>query len=382
MNLKMIGRFLSLILFLETIFMIPAMMLCVYDGDTKAAMAFLITEGIAMIIAAILLYASKNAQKGFYAREGFICVGTGWILLSLIGCLPFFISRQIPSFIDALFETVSGFTTTGASILTDIEAISRGLLYWRSFSHWLGGMGVLVFILAITGNSKSDNSGFTLHILRAESPGPNVSKLVPKMKKTAFILYILYIFLTILDILFLLIGRIPLFDAICTALGTAGTGGFGIKGDSIAGYSPYIQNVCTIFILLFGVHFSCYYLLLIKHFKDFFKDEELKFYIITVISCTGLIAYNIRGIYPTLEEIIRHSAFQVASVITTTGYATAELAGTHLYLTAYVTIIIVSFLIVSLDNFTTMTNFSAVVSCFNNIGPGLEQMGPACNYAD
>ena len=176
-------------------------------------------------------------------------------VLSLIGCLPFYISREIPAYIDAFFEIVSGFTTTGSSILPDVEALSRSLLYWRSFSHWLGGMGVLVFLLAFTGEQ---GKGFTMHLLRAESPGPSVGKLVPKMRKTASILYLLYIGLTVVNVIFLLLGDMPLFDAVCTAFGTAGTGGFGIKNDSMASYSPYLQNVTTVFMLLFGVNFSCY----------------------------------------------------------------------------------------------------------------------------
>lgn len=198
--------------------------------------------------------------------------------MSLMGGLPFWISGAIPSFVDAFFETVSGFTTTGASILTAVEQMEKSLLYWRNFTNWLGGMGVLVFLLAISSTGGGDN-GFTMHLLRAESPGPNVGKLVPRMKKTASILYLLYILLTVANIIFLLAGGMPLFDAVCTAMGTAGTGGFGIKNDSIAGYSPYIQNVCTVFMLLFGVNFTCYYLLLLRQFKSVFKDEELRMYL-------------------------------------------------------------------------------------------------------
>ncbi len=201
----------------------------------------------------------------FYGKEGLVCVGLSWLVMSLLGCLPFYFSGAIPDFVDALFEIVSGFTTTGATILGDVESLPMGILYWRSFSHWLGGMGVLVFLLAISSASEG-NSGFTMHLLRAESPGPNVGKLVPQMKKTAGLLYCMYVLLTLLNIVFLLIGKMPFFDAVCTAFGTAGTGGFGVRNDSLMSYSPYLQNVCTVFMLLFGVNFSCYYLLIIIHF--------------------------------------------------------------------------------------------------------------------
>ena len=447
MNFKIMGRFNALILTIEAAFMVPALLVCLLYRETRPALAFLLSILLALAAAGIQMLLSKGARASFYAREGLVCVGLGWLTLSIFGSFPFFLSGEIPHFIDALFEIVSGFTTTGASILPDVERLSRGLLYWRSFSHWLGGMGVLVFLLAIV-PSSGGNTGFTVHILRAESPGPNVGKLVPKMKQTAEILYILYILLTLLNVIFLLIGKMPLFDAVCTAFGTAGTGGFGIKNDSMASYSPYLQNVCTIFMLLFGVNFSCYYLILIKQFKAVWKDEELRMYVGMVLGSIVLIAINIHGMYGTLEETIRHAAFQVASIVTTTGFATTDfdlwpsfskaiilclmvigasagstgggfkcgralllfknmrrnlkkalhprrvevvcnngqmmeegvLNNINTYLSAYVIIIIVSFLIISLDGFSTTTNFSAVLSCFNNIGPGLEAVGPTCNF--
>lgn len=202
---------------------------------------------------------------------------------------------------DALFEIVSGFTTTGASILPEVESLSRGILYWRSFSHWVGGMGVLVFLLAVApGHSKSN--GFTMHLMRAESPGPKVGKLVPRIRSTARILYLIYILLTIINFLFLFLGGMPLFDSVCTAFGTAGTGGFGIKNDSIAGYSPYLQNVCTVFMLLFGINFSCYYLLLMRQFKNVFRDEELRLYLGLVAGSIILIVINLKDTYSTLGK--------------------------------------------------------------------------------
>ena len=323
MNYRMMGKFIGRILYVEAIFMLPALLISVFRGEEQAIAGFVISMGITLATAAVLSFICRKAKRGFYAREGLVCVGISWIVMSLLGCLPFYFSKEIPRFVDALFETVSGFTTTGASILSDVEALSRGNLYWRSFTHWLGGMGVLVFVLAI-GRGREKSDGYTMHLLRAESPGPKVEKLVPKMKDSAKILYFIYVFLTILNVVFLLVGGMPLFDAVCTAYGTAGTGGFGIKNDSIAGYSPYLQNVCTVFMLLFGVNFSCYYMLAIRQVKNVFKDEELRFYLGTVLVSILLIAWNVRGFYDTIRETIRHSAFQVASIMTTTGFATTD----------------------------------------------------------
>ena len=449
MNYRMMGKFIGRILFVEVVFMLPALLISVYYGEKDTIFGFLTGMVISLLVALFLTILCRKARKGFYAREGLVCVGASWIVMSLLGCLPFYFSGEIPHFIDAVFETVSGFTTTGASILPEVETLSRGNLYWRSFTHWLGGMGVLVFVLAI-GRGRDKSDGYTMHLLRAESPGPKVEKLVPKMRDSAKILYFIYVLLTILNVLFLLIGRMPLFDAVCTALGTAGTGGFGIKNDSMAGYSPYLQNVCTVFMLLFGVNFSCYFMLAIRQVKNVFRDEELRFYIGTIVGSILLIAWNVRGFYGTLEETFRHAAFQVASIVTTTGFATTDfdlwpsfskaillslmivgacagstgggfkcgralllikslrrnvrqilhpqkvqvvrvngqmvtervLDNTNAYLAAYVFIILFSFIVVSIDGFSPMTNFSAVLSCFNNIGPGLESVGPTCNFGD
>ena len=319
MNYKMMGRFLAQILSIEGIFMIPAVLIGLYYGETAAVYGFLISIGIIAAVTALLFLLCKGAPSAFYAKDGLVCVGLSWIVLSLVGCLPFYISREIPSYVDAFFEIVSGFTTTGASILSDVEALSKCILYWRSFSHWLGGMGVLVFLLAFTGGK---GQGFTMHLHRAESPGPSVGKLVPKMRKTAAILYLIYVVLTVINVIFLLVGDMPLFEAVCTAFGTAGTGGFGVKNDSIGSYSPYLQNVTTVFMILFGVNFSCYYLLLLRQFGSVFKDEELRLYLGIIFAAIVMIAIDIRDIYPTLEETVRHASFQVGSIITTTGYST------------------------------------------------------------
>lgn len=447
MNYRMMGKFISRILLVEAVFMLPALLISLYRNERNSVYGFCSAIVITLAAAVILAVLCRRAKKGFYAREGLVCVGASWIVMSLLGCLPFYFSGEIPHFVDALFETVSGFTTTGASILSNVEGLSKGNLYWRSFTHWLGGMGVLVFVLAL-GRGGNQSDGYTMHLLRAESPGPKVGKLVPKMKDTATILYILYLFLTVLNVISLLIGRMPVFDAICTAFGTAGTGGFGVRNDSIAGYSPYLQNVCTVFMLLFGVNFACYYMLFMKQIKNVFKDEELRFYLAVVAGSIVLITWNIRGMYDSLGETVRYAAFQVASIVTTTGFATTDfdlwpsfskaillglmvigacagstgggfkcgrallllkslrrnvrkilhpqkvqvvrmdhqmvqervLDNINAYLAAYVLIVICSFIIISVDGFSTMTNFSAVLACFNNIGPGLEAVGPTCNF--
>ena len=448
MNLKMIARLYAMILVIEAAFMIPAVCIGFGYGETHAAMSFLISMAIILAVAGIFALLSRNAQKTFRAKEGLVCVGTSWILMSILGCLPFFLSREIPSYIDALFEIVSGFTTTGASILSDVEALSKCLLYWRSFSHWVGGMGVLVFLLALVPMSGK-NEGFTMHLLRAESPGPDVGKLVPKMKQTAMVLYLTYVVLTVLNFLFLIAGNMPLFDAVCTAFGTAGTGGFGVKNDSIAGYSPYLQNVCTVFMLLFGINFSCFYLLMLRQFRAVLGDEELRLYFGVVAVAILLITFDISGLYDSIGESLRHAAFQVSSIITTTGFSTVDfdawpafskgillvlmligacagstgggikcarilllikgvrrnisqimhpqkvqvirvngkvvderiLSNTNSYLAIYLVIMVVSFLVVGLDEFSITTNFSAVMACFNNIGPGLDAVGPICNFS-
>ena len=446
MNYKMMGRFLAQILGIEGVFLLPALCISLYDGDAPAVRGFVITIFLAVVLAGVLHLLSRGAPSAFYAKEGLVCVGMSWVVLSAVGCLPFCLSGEIPSFVDAFFETVSGFTTTGASIVPEVEKLSRGILYWRSFSHWLGGMGVLVFLLAFTGPK---GQGFTMHLLRAESPGPSVGKLVPKMRTTAALLYIIYVALTILDVIFLVAGDMPLFEAVCHAFGTAGTGGFGVKNDSFASYSPYLQNVTTVFMALFGVNFSCYYLLLVGQWRNVFRDEELRAYFGIILVAIGLIVWNLRGFYDTVEETLRQAAFQVSAVITTTGYATTDfdlwpsfsktillglmivgasagstggglkvarvllllkslrrnlhktlnprkveiirnngdvvdeqvLENTNAYFAAYAVILFAIFLIISLDGFSVGTNVSAVLCTFNNIGPGLEAVGPTCNFS-
>ena len=448
MNYKMMGRLDALILAVEAVFMLPAFLISLFMGEQAAAQAFLLSMGIILGIAGILALLSRKAKRDFYAREGLICVGTSWLLMGLLGALPLVLSGAVPNYIDALFEMVSGFTTTGASIIPDLDVIPRGIIYWRSFSNWLGGMGVLVFLLAIIPVS-GQSEGFTMHLLRAESPGPDVGKLVPRMRDTAAVLYISYLALSLLDFVFLVCGGMPIFDAVCTMFSTAGTGGFGIYNDSFSGFSPYIQIVTTVFMLLFGINFSCYYLILLRKFRSVFRDEELRLYIGIVVASILLIAWNVYSLYGNLADTLRHSAFQVSSIITTTGFATTDfdlwpsfsksillflmalgacagstggglkcarflllcktlrrnvsqilrpkkvkvirvndkaideriIANTGAYFFVYVAILVVSFLIVSLDGFSITTSFSSVLSALNNIGPGLDAAGPTCNFS-
>ncbi len=409
----------------------------------KSGYAFLITLGLCLLIG-IPLILHKPKSRIFFSKEGFVSVALGWIVLSIVGALPFYISDEIPSYIDALFEVISGFTTTGSSILKDVEALSYCMLFWRSFTHWIGGMGILVFILAIlplTGGER-------MHILRAESPGPSIEKLVPKIKTTAIILYALYIGMTLLQILLLSLGNMPMFDAVTLTFGTAGTGGFAIKNSGIASYSIYDQNVITIFMLLFGVNFNIYYLLLFRKFKTAMKSEELRSYFLIVFTAIVLISFNLGGMKGFLKSI-QVTAFQVASVITTTGYATVDFnqwptfsksilvvlmfigacAGStaggikvsritilfktvgkelsyllhkrsikilkfdghkiehetmrsiNVFFISYMFLFTVSFIIVSLDNFDFTSSFTAVAATLNNVGPGLEIVGPMGNFS-
>ena len=452
MNYKMTGRFIAQIIAIEAAFLVPALCISAFAGEWTSVMAFAYTIAVALTLAGVLFGLCRKARSLFGAREGLVCVGLGWITLSLIGCLPFIFSGAIPRFMNAFFEIVSGFTTTGSSVLSDVEALPKGMLYWRSFSHWLGGMGVLVFLLAVAPGGGSGDKGFTMHLLRAESPGPDVGKLVPKMRQTAVILYIIYVVMTIINVIFLLAGGMSVFEAVCTAFGTAGTGGFGIKNDSMASYSPYLQNVTTVFMFLFGINFSCYYLLLLRQVRSVFKDEELRLYIGLFVVATLVIVFNVwhnlQGMYATVGETVRHAAFQVSSIMTTTGFSTTNyndwpglskgiilmlmvigacagstgggfkcarvllifkslrrnirqvmnprkvqvirnngktvdekvVANTNAYLAAYVIIIVIAYLLISIDGFSIGTNLSAVLACFNNIGPGMEAVGPTCNF--
>lgn len=324
MNWKMIWRIIAHILLVEIVLMIPACGISMFLHETAAVYAFLETFGIMAVVVVGLRLWTRNARKGrFYARDGLVTTGLTWIAISVLGCLPFWFSGAIPHYVDAVFEMVSGFTTTGSSILTEVESMAKGLLWWRSFSHWVGGMGILVFLMAIV-RLGGKNQGFTMHLLRAESPGPAVGKMVPRMKDTASILYGIYIGLTVVDIILLLLGGVSFFEACCTAFGTAGTGGFGVRNDSLTSYSPYVQDVTTVFMLLFSVNFSVYYLMVIRKLKDAFMDDEFRFFWFVVFVSIVLLTISARPMYETLQETIRHCAFTVATIMSTTGFSTTD----------------------------------------------------------
>ena len=443
MNYLMIIYILGWILSCEGALMLPSVVVALIYGEYPAGCAIPIAAGLCLLIG-LPITRKKPSNSVFYTREGFVTVALCWITISVMGSLPFIISGAIPNPIDALFETVSGFTTTGASILADVEVVPKCLIFWRSFTHWIGGMGILVFLLAFIPMS----GGYHMNLMKAESPGPSVEKLFPTVQSTAKALYKMYLFLTVLQVILLLVGRMPLFDALTITFGTAGTGGFGVHNNSAAGYSPYCQYVITLFMILFGVNFSVYFLIMIRRTKRALQSEEIRYYLGIIGLCILVIMFNIRHMYPTLEETFRQAAFQVASIITTTGYSTTDfnywpelsrnilllimfvgacagstgggikvsriivfaksirqelihfihpravtkitvdgkvvsrenVRGIYAFLAVYLLIFVVSVLLVSLDNLDGMTNISAVASAFNNIGPGLNEVGPLENF--
>ncbi|MBO7214167.1 MAG: TrkH family potassium uptake protein [Clostridia bacterium] len=444
MNYKLIFSTVLKVIKIEAALMIvPLLTALFYKED--CFYAFLITMAVSFTVAHVLQKFIKDEDKHFYSKDGLITVSLTWIVVSLIGAVPFVLSGEVTSFIDAFFETVSGFTTTGASILESVEGMSKGLLMWRSFSHFIGGMGVLVFIMAIT----SKTTDRPIHILKAEMPGPIVSKLVPRAKDTAKILYLIYIGLTLILTVFLLAGGMDLFESLTHAFGTAGTGGFGIKDDSIVSYSPYIQWVLAIFMLLYGVNFNLYYLILLKKIGVCFKSTELKTYFIIVLSAITLITINIYPIYNSFSSAIRASTFQTSAIITTTGFSSADFNtwptlskivlltlafiggcagstagglkvsrvilafkkikaeltkllhpntvtviklegekvdesvsnGIGTYFTIYFVCLIAITILLSFNGLDFETTVSAVISCFNNIGPAFGSAGPMANYS-
>ena len=445
MNIKMVFRTVGRISQVAALLLlIPAVVAIIYK-ETEQFFAFFITAIAAFAIGLFIGLITKTKNRVIYAKDGFAITALAWIVMALVGAVPFVISGDIPSYIDAVFETVSGFTTTGASILTNVEAMSRSMLFWRSFTHWIGGMGVLVFIMAIIPN-LTDRS---IHIMRAEMPGPVIGKLVPRVKDTAKILYLIYIFLTVLQTVLLLAGGMSLFDSLVHTFGTAGTGGFGTKADSIASYSPYCQWVIAIFMLIFGVNFNLYYLLLLRRIRTALKSGELWCYISIVFVSVAAITVNIAPIYKNFSTALRNSTFQVASIISTTGFATADfdlwpglskaillllmfcgacagstagglkvsrvvmlfksvtkeirkmlhprsigkvhfegksvedstLSSVSTYFVIYMICFFMIFLLISFEPFGLESNFSAVAACFNNIGPGFSAVGPTANYA-
>ena len=318
MNGGMIRFILGSVLKVESVLLLFPCIVAVFYRES-AGYWFLLTAVLSFVIG-YLMVRKKPANTVFYLKEGCVTTALSWIMISLVGCLPFYLSGEIPAFTDALFETISGFTTTGASILSDVECLSQSILFWRSFSHWIGGMGVLVFLLAIIPLS----GGSHMNLMRAESPGPSVGKLVPKVRATARILYLIYFGMTIVELIFLLIGKMPFLEAMMITFGTAGTGGFGIKNDSMASYSTYLQVVITVFMILFGVNFNAYFFIITKKFAQAFKMEEVRYYFGIIGVATLIITCNIYHIFGSAARAFQQAAFQVGSIITTTGYATTD----------------------------------------------------------
>lgn len=443
MNKQMIRYVLGMVLLIEGgLLLLPLAVSLIYRESTW--LHFLITVGLCGVLGGLMVL-RKPKRRSLFPKDGFVIAALTWIVISLVGAVPFWISGQIPRYIDALFETVSGFTTTGSSILTRVEDLNKGMLFWRSFSHWVGGMGILVFMLALL----PAMGGSTIHILRAESPGPVVGKVVPKIKDSSRITYLIYLFLTAVLIVLYLAGGMPLFDSLCIAFGTAGTGGFGVTSASCADYSSYIQTVTTVFMLLFGVNFSVYFLLLQRKFKSALSSSELWTYLGIFGLATLAISLNIYGSFSSFGQATRHAAFTVSSLMTTTGYATVDfnlwpefsrvilcilmivgacagstgggfkvsrvvilakyaknelqklihprtvkvvkvdgkvvssetVHGVLVYTLFYILLIAVSILLVSLDNQDASTTLTAVLATANNIGPGLNAVGPTASFA-
>ena len=443
MNFSIVKRIIGYVLvFVAVLMVLPCIVAVIYQE--REGWSFVITAALCLLLG-FLIMRKKPENRVFYVKEGFVAVALSWIIMSVMGSLPFLITGTITNPIDAMFETVSGFTTTGSSVLSDVEAVSKSVLFWRSFTHWIGGMGVLVFLLSLL---HMTGGGSHINLMKAESPGPSVSKLAPTVQSTAKILYIIYLAMTVLEVVFLLIGKMPLFDALTITFGTAGTGGFGIKNDSMAGYSPYLQIVVTVFMILFGVNFSAYFLLLRRKVKQAFSMEEVRWYLLIILASIALITLSVRDMYGSVGEAARHAAFQVGSIITTTGYASTDfnlwpevprtilvllmfigacagstgggikvsrlvilvktikkelhtflhprslkklkmdghtlehetVRATNVFLIAYVLIFSFSVLLVAFDGNDLITNFTAVASALNNIGPGLELVGPMGNF--
>lgn len=442
MNLSIIRYILGWILNFEAAFLVLPCITAVIYGEWEG-FAFLAVSLLCLTLG-FLMTRKKPENNTFYTKEGFVTVSLGWITMSMMGALPFVLNGDIPNFIDALFETISGFTTTGASILVDVEVLARCSLLWRSFTHWVGGMGVFVFVLAILPMA----GGSTMNLLKAESPGPSVGKLVPKIRDTALLLYKIYFAMTLVEIVLLIAGGMPVFDSLCHAFGTAGTGGFGIWNSSIGGYSDYLINVITVFMILFGVNFNVYYLMFIRKWDKAFSCEELRWYLIIIVAAIGFITFDIHDMYESVGQSLKHAAFQVASIITTTGYSTTDFdlwpqtsrmilvllmfigacAGStgggikvsrvvilvksikneldtflhprsvrrvyaegrpvehdmmrsiFVFMATYFVLFAVSMAVVTLDGFTMTTNFTAVAATLNNVGPGLSDVGPTMNY--
>lgn len=442
MNISMIRYILCQIMRIEGIFLLLPCIVAAFYQESEGFIYLCIA--LALIILGFIGCQFKPKNTMIYLKEGCVSTALSWLVLSLCGCLPFFFTREIPSFTNALFETISGFTTTGASILDNIEGMSQTSLFWRSFTHWLGGMGVLVFLLAIIPMSGGSN----INLMRAESPGPSVGKLVPKIRSTARILYIIYLVMTLVECVFLLFGGLPLFDSLCLSFGTAGTGGFGIKNDSFVSYSPYIQWVAAVFMMLFGINFNAYYFILLREFRKAFSMEEVKAYLAIVASATAVVFISIINMYENAFEALTHAFFQITSISSSTGFGSTDfdmwptvakyvlvlmmfigacagstgggikvsrliilvksvrrelysyvhpriirkvhmdgkplengiIKSVSLYFFTFTSILVVSVFALSLEGHDLVSTFTAVLACLNNIGPGLSMVGPTCNF--
>ncbi len=443
MNRRMICRVLGLVLLIEAVMMlVPALVALLYGENlTPWGISIAATAGVGG-----LMLAAVPQKSVLYAREGFVSVSLSWLLMSAFGALPLRLSGEVTHYADAMFEIVSGFTTTGASILLDVEGMSRGLLFWRSMTHWIGGLGVLVFILAVLPLANNN----AMHIMRAEVPGPTVGKIVPRARDTARILYLIYFALTVIETIFLLAGGMPLYDALIHAFGTAGTGGFSNRALSVGAYnSPYIEWVIGIFLVLFSINFNLYYFILCGGVRDALRDQELHLFGALVLLTTGIITIDILPLFDGFSSAVRHAFFQVMSITSTAGFATADfnlwpevsrwvlvllmfcgacagstgggikigrvmlmgkaahceirrmsrprtvnrvmvngkavddetLRGSLIFFFLYILMLILGTLLISVDGFDTTTNFTAVLSCLSNIGPGLGLVGPMGNFA-
>lgn len=442
MNTSIIRYIIGYIMKIEALLMLLPCVVGIFYQESEG-FTYLLVAAVCGLLG-VCLSIRKPMNSVFYLKEGCVATSLSWITLSLVGCIPFVLTGEIPSFTNALFETISGFTTTGASILDNVEALSHCSLFWRSFTHWIGGMGVLVFLLAVIPLS----GGSHINLMRAESPGPSVGKLVPKVRSTARILYLIYLTLTLVEILLLLAGHMSLFDSLTTSFGTAGTGGFGIRNNSMADYSPYLQWIVTIFMILFGVNFNAFYLLLYRKFKKALHMEEVKYYFIIILVAIAIIFFEILDTSAGLFDALTHASFQVASIITTTGFSTVDfdmwsqvcktilvllmfigacagstgggikvsriviliktvakelnsyihpksikkinfekkmvehevVRATNVYFITYIILFSVSVFLIAFEEKDLITNFTAVTATINNIGPGLEMVGPSRNF--
>lgn len=443
MNIRMLIYILGKVLLIEGVLMILPVVCGLFYGESQ--LFYYIILAALYVGLGFAVSAKKPKNMTVFIKDGCVATALSWILLSVCGCIPFMLTKEIPSFTDAMFETASGFSTTGASILTNVEAMSHTSLMWRSLTHWIGGMGVLVFLLAVVPMAGGSN----MNLMRAESPGPSVGKIVPKVRSTAKMLYLIYLAMTVAEIVILFACGMPLFDSVCSAFGTAGTGGFGVKNDSFASYAPHIQWIVAVFMIMFGANFNFYYYLTTRQVSKAFKMSEVKVYLIVVAVVTGIICFSVRNLYGSFGEAIRHSFFQVSTIITTTGFATTDFDlwptvarflllvlmiigacasstgggikiarfqimfktikreihtyihprtvkkihvdgktvdsdiehSVALYFFIYLITFAFSMFIVAFEGHDLVTVFSSVAATLNNIGPGLSMVGPTQNYS-